>query len=254
MGWADYISGAVSIERGDAESRRFGMTILNVRCGEEVGGEQDLGARLADVPFDLAVVRFPSGSTRLGMELSRSDWSLIVTDPTVYWGTDRLNPRDPLQENGILEEASTGDSETLRNVIESSFRGYQSHWHHNPLTAGINMADAYIEWTESVVARQQEGAYVLRTESDHEPIGMVLLDFCDSFIEVLLAGIASEFQGRGHYSAILAGVEEVARGRGVDKVVISTQASNINVQKAWSRWGWLPTKTIQTVHLTRAEV
>lgn len=250
MGWADYLPGSLSIEKGEAESRRFGISVVNLRCGDDIGGGLNIAKLLGDVNFDLAVVRFPSSNPALGGQLRRDNWGLVVTDPTVYWGAEISGVRR-MPVEAVFEPASSGDLDEVGDVIKSAFRNYRSHWHYNPLTSGINMVDAYIEWLKNVVARHEEGAYLLRSLSDRRPMGMALLEFCGSFVEVLLAGVSAGLQGQGNYAMIVAGIEDVARERGVEKVVISTQASNINVQKAWARYGWLPLKTLQTVHVVR---
>ncbi len=251
MGFSEYLIDSVSVSAGTAESRRFGISIVNVRCGRSAQPGFDLGQTLLGTEFDLAVVRFPSGNTEFSSQLSTLSHKTVVTDPTVYWSSfisPEQRPTHLLAETQFVRTDSIID---VAEVVSSSFHGYRSHWHHNPMTSRVNMVDVYVEWLQSVEQEPSFGTFLLKSALDGQNIGMALLEFRDSFVEVLLAGVSAMHQGRGHYSVILEGVERVAQSRGLDQVVISTQASNINVQRAWSRKGWVPEMALQTVHLVK---
>lgn len=251
MGWDEYLSDAVSVTVAAAESRRFSVSVINVRCGRD--SRVSLEDLLNGWEFDLAVCRFPSGNAHISKQLSTISNRLIVADPTVYWAGS--------VESNVVSENAVGDlvlvgSENLdvvRGIVRSSFTGYQSHWHHNSMTSSINMIDAYIEWLEAVVDEPNHEVYVLHMPRHKQPVGMALLEYGKSHTEVLLAGIVAEYQGQGNYASILEGVETVSRNRGLGRVVISTQSSNVNVQKAWARYGWLPDTTLQTIHLLKED-
>jgi GNAT superfamily N-acetyltransferase len=68
-------------------------------------------------------------------------------------------------------------------------------------------------------------------------------------LEVLLAGTAPNFQGRGVYRSLFAGVVARTAELGCLEVVISTQASNIGVQRAWAALGLRPFAAFTTVHV-----
>jgi ribosomal protein S18 acetylase RimI-like enzyme len=83
------------------------------------------------------------------------------------------------------------------------------------------------------------------------PAGMAMTQIGEDFAEILLAGIAKNFQAKGLYQQLLQYVATDLRHKEMDKFVISTQSGNTNVQKAWARYGLLPALSIQTVHIER---
>lgn len=249
MGWHDFERSGVVSSIGEAESRRFGLRVLNVRAGVGSEGAAELRMVLQSERFDLAVVRYPAEALELGEVLSSLDKTLIPTDPLVYWGSAQLAPAVGPERNEQFVRVGESSLDVLVDIIFSSFNGYRSHWHHNSMTRSINMVDAYTEWTEAVIRNERHGAFLLHASDGDEPIGMALTELNDGVVEILLAGVVPEYQAKGHYGAILNGVEQYARSESCARVVISTQASNYRVQRAWSRHGWIPLRALQNVHV-----
>lgn len=249
MSWPTFVSDVVSVGKGVAESRRFGIEILNIRSGVRVIDNSRVLEALSSVDHDLAVVRYPSGTTQIGADLAATGRKIIVTDSIVYWASRGLPLPEPLATSVVVEQVDVGSLESLLKVVSSSFTGYRSHWHFNPLTASIDMVDAYQEWVSSVISLPEHFCFLMRTHPGGEPCGMALVTDHQGVIEILLAGIASAFQGKRLYGALVSEVERFAFTRGAERVVISTQSSNINVQRAWTAQGWLPAFTVQCLHV-----
>lgn len=251
VGWADFLSDSLIVELGLVESRRFGLKIVNVRGGRGERSFQGLRHAFSQLEFDVAVVRYPTDNRQVGTALKDLGYGILVTEPTVYWSKNLDKRSDPREVQQLQRVSSVEALETLKNVVSSSFANYQSHWHHNPLTEDVDMVDVYVEWLEYAIGQPDHLAYSLQHDDDDLPIGMAMLRTDLSSTEVLLAGISADHQGQGHYSSILRGVEALAHEVGSARLVISTQSANVNVQKAWSRNGWSPMFTVQTVHVVR---
>ena len=56
-------------------------------------------------------------------------------------------------------------------------------------------------------------------------------------------------RGRGVYAALLSSLLAGLSSQGHDRLVISTQAGNVPVQRLWARAGLLPFAAFTTVHL-----
>lgn len=248
MGWHDFEKPGISVSLGEAESRRFGFRVLNIRVGIGADTEQKVLSALENEPYDLAVVRYPSSNLEMGANLTQVGRTSILVEPTVYWRSTSGFTVNPAPKSGYLEKVDVRSISTLTEVITETFDGYVSHWHHDPMTKSINMAHAYTEWTEAVIRSERHAAFLLRDSSSDGAIGMALTEMYNGVLEVLLAGIVPKCQGQGHYATILHGLEEFAKVSGCSRVVISTQASNFQVQKAWARHGWSPYLVLQCVH------
>lgn len=252
MGWHDYLFDNLSIDVGTSESRRFGCRVVNVRCGPSAEIDDDFYAGLRDSEFDIAVIRFPTSHLRMGALLSELGDRVLVTEPTVYWSKAIVHRDTTDSSLEKLVPVFPNEMRRLNAAIRSSFAGYRSHWHQNPLTEEVDMAEVYIEWTQSVIRQPSHQAFLLVSSDSNDSIGMGLVESSGTTFEILLAGIVADHQGSGHYASILSRIEAMVGGAGHDMAVISTQASNSRVQKAWSRNGWHPAFTLQTVHLVRS--
>ena len=120
----------------------------------------------------------------------------------------------------------------------------------NPFFDPDRAAAGYVEWALSRVA--DENGLVLVLCRDNEPIGLATLADLGTELEIELAGLVSSAQGRGDYGSLLAGCLRTAARSGKGRVVISTQADNVRVQRAWIRAGFKPFAAVETVHLIAA--
>lgn len=251
MGWEELQSKEVFVTPGVAESRRFGLQVLNIQCGLLAGDKEDiLRDALVSNQFDLAVVRYPSSLETLGMCLSVADLRMIYTDSTVYWGISvRKGFSNEIPTNVKVQKVTDDFLLPIESLIRSSFSEYRSHWHYNPRTRDIRMEDAYFEWVSNKINQPSSSCYLMFL--DDEPVGFALTEVSDHFGDVLLAGIATNFQALGLYKYLLTQIEHDMSLAEIQQLVISTQSRNLAVQKAWSRYGLLPLMTVQTVHIEK---
>ena len=68
-------------------------------------------------------------------------------------------------------------------------------------------------------------------------------------LEIPLAGLLPAAQGKRLHDILLDGCERVAVARGAQRVVVSTQAHNVRVQRAWAPQGLRPFAATETVPL-----
>lgn len=251
MGWEELQSKEVFVAPGVAESRRFGLQVLNVQCGVLSGDKEDvLSDALVSNQFDLAVVRYPSSLETLGKCLSTSEHCAIYADPTVYWGISvRTRFSDEIPLNVRVQRVDDGYLPQIELMIRSSFANYRSHWHYNPRTKDIRMDDVYFEWVTNKINQAGSSSYLMFL--DDVPVGFALTEVTDNFGDVLLAGIATNFQALGLYKYLLTQIEYDLGLAQIEKMVISTQSQNVTVQKAWTRYGLLPLMTVQNVHIEK---
>jgi hypothetical protein len=251
MGWEELQSTEVFVAPGVAESRRFGLSVLNIQCGLLSGDKEDvLSDALISNRFDLAVVRYPSSLETFGICLTASDHRMIYADSTVYWGISvRKEFSNEIPLNVRVQRVSDEFLPQIESMIRSSFANYRSHWHYNPRTRDIRMEDAYFEWVSNKINQANSNCYLMFL--DDQAVGFALTEVTNHFGDVLLAGIATDFQALGLYKYLLTQIEHDMALAEIEKMVISTQSQNIAVQKAWTRYGLLPLMTVQTVHIEK---
>jgi GNAT superfamily N-acetyltransferase len=253
MSWLDLTSDRLVVSQGVAESTRFGISILNIRCGSELHNTDQLLHELEDSPYDIAVVRYSSINSEVATRLNLEKYRFLVTDPTVYWTSPKVADDNLILTDPALQvvEISASELGSVLKVIKSSFHDYKSHWHFNPKTKHIQMSEAYSEWVETTIGTASNHVFLMFNNESKDPIGMAMIKVFGDTLEILLAGISANHQGKGLYGGLLQHLEKFALRHNVNQVVISTQAGNINVQKAWTQQGWFPAMTVQTLHVEK---
>jgi hypothetical protein len=206
-------------------------------------------------PEELLIVRWPTRMVTLGAAAAASQRAIIPADVLMYWEVpaSQLQP-DPvaLTERSLRTAVPTGaDPATrraLKHVVRDSFRDYGNHYTANPRLDRELALAGYVDWATRSLAEDPEDV-VLLMHGD-EPVGVATLTVGGGGddLEILLAGLTGVTQGQGWYHHLLAGVGDQARARGCTRVIISTQAHNLRVQRAWARAGFRPFGAVTTVH------
>ncbi|WP_327590610.1 GNAT family N-acetyltransferase [Nonomuraea sp. NBC_00507] len=135
----------------------------------------------------------------------------------------------------------------VKDLISDIFGAYGNHYLANPLFDATAVSEGYQEWA----LRSAAEGHCLALRDDRRVLGIATLDFDGPRTEILLAGVVTNAQGRGLYAYLLKAVEDHALACGTEEVVISTQGHNTRVQKAWTRYGFVPVEAFLTVHLIR---
>ncbi len=232
------------------ESARFGLDVerLLVPDASTIATDEIVGL-VAPSAADVVVLRYPASRIDVFGALLRTGRHVLFADQLAYWrlptGTGRTpSPRADLTVDGV----GTGDVDALvDDLVADIFAGYGNHYLADPVfDPGLALA-GYQEWARTSAAAG--GGLVLRR--DGIPVALATTGSEGDHVEIELAGVLAAEQGRGLYPHLLAGVEERAAGSGAVAVVISTQAHNTGVQRAWARYGFEPVATFTTVHVLR---
>ena len=120
---------------------------------------------------------------------------------------------------------------------------------------GITEDSARAEYRERFEAvgqwRDHYLDYVIDVEG--EPIGQVQLRHCDKTMPpgVLEFGIeiAPEFQGKGYGTLAIKGITELMFGQGYHRIAGSTDVSNVGMQRAFEKAGWVFEGTMNALFL-----
>lgn len=268
MSWAGLSGGTVELRPSTVESDRFGLSVARVVVGFDAAADNvssagrvpDVASRLTAVlraaSEDLLIVRWPAQHVQLGAAAAASGRAIIPADMLTYWEVpaDRLASNTAPGGPGLVATpavvASAEVRRALADVIADSFNGYGNHYTANPLLDAELALLGYLDWADRTLCANPSDV-VLLTEDDRT-LGIATLEQDGRDLEILLAGVVSASQGRGLYGRLVTGVGQEALRRGCDRVIISTQAHNVRVQRAWVRAGFKPFAAVTTVHAVTA--
>ncbi|MGI5156881.1 GNAT family N-acetyltransferase [Microbispora sp. CA-102843] len=240
-------SGALRTSPSPLESARFGRPVE--RLTVPAASPAPLPAvceAVARSQADVVILRYPAEHVGWFAGLTALGRTAVLADTLVYWRLRAGEGRAPRPEPGLRADGPPGAAD-VRAFVRRTFAAYGNHYLANPLFDPAAAAEGYEEWALGSAARG--GCVTLRG-----PDGVLALATVEEDgprTEILLAGVTPAAQGRGVYAHLLRAVEDRAVSRGAGEVVISTQAHNTRVQRAWARYGFEPVHALLTVHLIR---
>lgn len=257
MGYRDYRDRSDAdvvpcVVPSDLESSASGLSVGRLTAWP-TGAMDGRAVRRAilESAHDLVVVRSACDDVLLGAQLQCDELVCWQADTLMYFeiSTATQSGAGP----GSLEICDVGDRSDVDDMVRQAFADYRNHWAANPALARMSVTDAYADWATSSLTDRDR--VVLRySTQDGQAAGVCLVDDADErFEEILLAGVVPGQRRQGAYQSMLRQVIARAGSLGKDSVVISTQASNIAVMRAWARVGMLPTISLNTLHVMKRE-
>ena len=250
MAWSDLRAPGVSYAASPWDSRRFGTSVARLTVGHGTtwspGLVEEVRAALGG-DDQVLVVRHPPELTGLSEVLAESRRRLLPADALVYWETSAvpLSTSAPTAR-GLTVTRGIGTAAELDQTVRATFADYPNHYAVNPLFPPEDVLAGYVEWAlraagadDVAVLRDGEGVAGFATWSVEQALGHV---------EIELAGLVPRARGCGAYGQLLAEVGRVAHEAGIATVMISTQAGNVRVQRAWHRAGLAPMAVFTTLH------
>jgi GNAT superfamily N-acetyltransferase len=200
-------------------------------------------SRSADL--DLLIVRCPVEAVATAQALERAGG--VLTDTLVYYRgpTSRFAPSPgPASGVRLCQEA---DRAALEAIARASFTGFFGHYHADPRLDQAAATEGYVQWASSALADAL--SVVLVSETEGRLSGFLTAKKLDAKTwEILLNGVAPEFQRRGIYAALFREIGCRARAQGASEVLVSTQLANLAPQKVWTRAGLELDHALYTFH------
>jgi GNAT superfamily N-acetyltransferase len=198
------------------------------------------------------IARCPASDLPLVHQLERNGFLLM--DTLVYYRHTNLADTpatdDPADgPNDIVIRPVQGGEETLvRSLAEQAFHGYQGHYHADPRLNPRHCDEAYSDWAVRCCTSQEAADEVLVAESLHGLVGLITLKMRVDEGEGLLLCVASHAHRRGIARQLVIRAMEWSLSQGAKQFVISTQITNVAVQKVWARAGLEATQFVYTFH------
>jgi ribosomal protein S18 acetylase RimI-like enzyme len=268
VGWIESIGGVGQLRESPHESAQFGRSIGRLTIGanwrEDCATPQDLRESIEEVvttsALDDIILRAPSDLVGLINQCDFGARRAYAAGTLLYWERNSIaewpRPSAPPASLSIATFADAIDreaaSEAAMVVLANTFLGYQNHYASNPALPETSATDAYLDWAERAMRDAPEVSFLGRI--DAELAGIIVAADLEpevDALEILLAGVHSDFRNQGIYTALLSAVVDDAAVRGRSKVYLSTQAHNIPSQRAWVVLGFKPCYSVDTFHLQK---
>lgn len=174
----------------------------------------------------------------------------LLMDTLVYFTFNLSKHSIPeLAEGEVMRFYQSGDESHVEMVASESFRGYMGHYHADQRLDKAKCDAGYISWAVRSCVSRDVADEVLIAESDGEIVGFATLKLnSDEESEGVLFGVSPKAQGRGLYRLMMMNAMHWSKQQGRSRMIVSTQVTNIAVQKVWSRLGFEPSHSYYTFH------
>lgn len=196
----------------------------------------------------LLIARCRVSELRAAQAMEREGFSLM--DTLVYYARDL--GRTPIPSDtgqASVRPIRPGEEEVVRAVAADAFRGYFGHYHADERLDRAGCDEAYTSWALRSCVSRAVADEVLVAVLDGSVAGFAtLLVNGPGEGEGVLFGVAQAAQGRGIYRSLVIAGMEWCRSRGATRMVVSTQITNVAVQKVWARVGFEPCHAYYTFH------
>lgn len=231
----------------EVDSERYGISIARAK-----DVTQDNFQSIMDFCHEQGVQMLiaRTRTTHLPVAQTMESHGFRIMDTLVYYQFDFNRADIPENRSDIsVRSATASDERAVGEVARDAFRGYYGHYHADPRLDTRDSNEAYVAWAMQSCTSREFADEVLVAEYDGAVVGFATLRMNNPQEgEGVLFGVASHMQGHGIYRSFMIHAMAWCKHRGAERIVVSTQITNIAVQKVWSRLGFHLSHAYYTFH------
>lgn len=231
------------------DSQRFGFPVAKGTFNEPEGGEKiaDAARRIG---ARLAVVRLPAQF--LDSVQSLEAYGAILCDTLVYYRMKLDTPPASQIEDGFFcSAATTNDADGLESLARTTFSGYFGHYHADPRIDAAVRDEIYPIWARRTCLDTDAASHVLviRTGNGDLIAFLAIKNHSHGQFEIVLNGVSPKHRRKGLYSFLIDECRRWSFRQSGSELSVSTQITNVAVQRIWCRAGFEPSGYFYTFHL-----
>jgi GNAT superfamily N-acetyltransferase len=174
----------------------------------------------------------------------------LLTDTLIYYSR-RLAAAPIADYSGsvTIRMVQPEEAQRIADLTAQIFRNYRGHYHADPRLNPADCDAVYSSWAYRSVMSRQVADVVLVAEREAQIVGFISVRMNSTIEgEGALYGVDPAIQGHGIGRNLIIGALRWLEEHGAEKMVISTQITNISSQKVWVRLGFEPLHAQYTFH------
>ncbi|MBL8155506.1 MAG: GNAT family N-acetyltransferase [Anaerolineae bacterium] len=234
----------MSVARSPLDEARFG--IASARSSVSNLAEMDEVMTFCEAEaIRFLIARCPAQELRLVQHMEQRGFLLM--DTLLYYArrVDQTWPTVPHR----LRLATEADAEQIKEIAVEAFRGYGGHYHADARLDPALCDDLYVDWAYRSCTVRGVADAVLVSEDDTRTTGFVTLRRNNPMEgEIMLSGVSPAAQGQGLGRSLIIGALDQGAIMGMERMIVSTQITNLASQKIWSRLGFDVAHAYYTFH------
>jgi len=196
----------------------------------------------------LLIARTLTSDLPVAQAMEREGFTLM--DTLVYYVCDLVrNPIPATNGNIHIHPIRPGEEEKVKGVAAEAFRGYFGHYHKDKRLDPAKCDETYVSWAVRSCILKEVADVALVAELNGDIVAFISLRLKNPDEgEGVLNFVAPRAQRQKINREILIGGMKWCLGKGATHMIISTQITNIAVQKVWTRIGFEPSYSYYTFH------
>lgn len=173
-----------------------------------------------------------------------------LMDTLVYYTFKYAKKEIPIDTNKhVIRSAQAGDVDAISVIARDSFKGYYGHYHADPRLDNDLCDAVYTDWAMTSAQSKNDTDEILVVDYDGMLQGFATLRQNSPVEgEGVLFGVAPQAQGQGIYKSMMIAGMRWCLQQGMEQMIVSTQITNIAVQKVWARLGFEVAYGYYTLH------
>ncbi len=194
------------------------------------------------------IVRCPVSELKAAQAMERQGFLLM--DTLLYYARDlEKAPLPSDKPDALVRLIRPGEQDAVKAAATEIFRDYLSHYHADERLDRAKCNEVYTSWAYRSCVSRDVADDVLVACLDDSIVGFVTLQLSSPQEgEVVVGGISPSAQGHGIYRSFIISGMDWCLSKGATRMVVSTQITNIAVQKVWVRLGFEPSGGYYTFH------
>jgi len=237
----------MNINLSEIDHQRFG--IVTAKASLE-GSEKvaELTQWCTDRAVQMLIARCPTDELALVQQLEQD--GCFLTDTLVYFSKRHIAADEVTLPEGYTSRLAGADDATAVGTLAGlTFAGYFGHYHVDPNLDPRKADEVYLEWAAKSCSSAAVADAVILIEHGEQIAAFATLKVHGSHeFEGVLFGVHPAHQGKRLYHALMQLSQNWACERGIAHMIVSTQITNLSVQKVWCRQGFEPSKSFYTFH------
>lgn len=238
----------MEIYLSNIDQERFSRVIAKAKIDDSDDIRQ-LIVTARQMEAELIILRLPTTAVKAVQTLEK--YGAILTDTLVYFQKKKINKYDVRLPDGYIAcAAQSCDADEVSHLAADTFKGYLGHYHTDDRLDKSDSDDVYTSWAKNSCLKGTFADDVILIKKHHEIAAFATLKkINENSFEGVLFGVGIKHQGRGLHLNLMQLSQNWGFDNNLNRMLTSTQITNVTVQKNWCRVGMEPLNSFYTFHL-----
>lgn len=229
------------------DQKRFGIVTAKATLNN-TDNIQDLIEKSIHDQVKFLIIRTPTTALNIVQQLEQEGAFLV--DTLIYYIKNKLELTECKLPTGYTTRlANLDDTVSLEQLALETFKGYSGHYHADPKLNKRDCDLVYSSWAANSCLDKNAADSVILIEKNNVITAFATIKInSQDEIDGILFGVSPEHRNKNLHMSLMKLSQNWGVNNGYQRMITSTQITNITVQKNWCRTGFEPYQSYYTLH------